>query len=52
MTANEAERALAELDRLLNDPDVQMDPMRVWTLADRLSGSVPATAQPTSQTSR
>ncbi|HEY8612177.1 MAG TPA: peptide chain release factor 1 [Roseomonas sp.] len=40
------EKALAELDRLLNDPDVRMDPERVWTLAGRLSDRatpVPAT---------
>ena len=31
------ERALSELDRLLNDPDVRMDPARVWALAETLS---------------
>ncbi|MBI0538883.1 peptide chain release factor 1 [Roseomonas sp. KE2513] len=31
------EKAQAELDRLLNDPDVRMDPERVWMLADHLS---------------
>jgi len=31
------ERAEAELDRLLNDPDVRMDPERVWMLAGSLS---------------
>ncbi len=44
MTETEAEKALAELDRLLNDPDVQMDPARVWALAGRLSRSTPGTA--------
>nr|MCV4209498.1 peptide chain release factor 1 [Roseomonas sp. SXEYE001] len=37
MTEAEAETTLAELDRLLNDPDVRMDPARVWALAGRLS---------------
>lgn len=37
MTEMEMERAQAELERLLNDPDVRMDPERVWTLADHLS---------------
>lgn len=31
------EMAEAELDRLLNDPDVRMDPERVWMLAGNLS---------------
>ena len=31
------ESALSELDRLLNDPDVRMDPARVWALAETLS---------------
>ncbi|SHK20581.1 hypothetical protein SAMN02745194_04432 [Roseomonas rosea] len=46
MTETEAEKALAELDRLLNDPDVQMDPARVWALAGRLSraGTAPETS--------
>ena len=37
MTDAEMEKAEAELERLLNDPDVRMDPERVWTLADHLS---------------
>jgi hypothetical protein len=40
MTDAEAEKALEELDRLLNDPDVRMDPARVWTLAARLSAPI------------
>jgi len=32
MTDNEYARKLDELDRLLNDPDVTMDPSRVWSL--------------------
>jgi len=32
MTDHENARRLDELDRLLNDPDVPMDPARVWSL--------------------
>lgn len=32
MTDGEFERKLDELDQLLNDPDVPMQPARVWAL--------------------
>ena len=32
--STEQARKLAELERLLNDPDTPMDPMRVWSLLD------------------
>ena len=32
MTEADYARMLAELDRLLNDPDVPMQPARVWSL--------------------
>jgi len=32
MTETEYTRKLDELDRLLNDPDVPIEPARVWTL--------------------
>jgi hypothetical protein len=32
MTDIEYQRKLGELDRLLNDPDVPMEPARVWSL--------------------
>lgn len=32
MSEAELERRMAELDRLLNDPDTRMDAERVWTL--------------------
>ena len=32
MTDADYERKLDELDRLLNDPDVPMEPSRVWSL--------------------
>jgi hypothetical protein len=38
MTQNDYTRKLDELDRLLNDPDVQMDPARVWSLLADLAG--------------
>ncbi|MBW8268439.1 hypothetical protein [Caldovatus aquaticus] len=37
MTDLEFESKLAELDRLLNDPDVQLDPHRIWALLAELS---------------
>ncbi len=33
------EAKLLELDRLLNDPEVQMDPHRVWSLLHEISGA-------------
>ena len=38
MTKDEYARKLRELDTLLNDPDVPMDPARVWALLADLSG--------------
>jgi hypothetical protein len=38
MTERDIEAKLAELDRLLNDPDVQMDPHKVWSLLAEVSG--------------
>lgn len=32
MSEAEIERRMAELDRLLNDPETRMDAERVWTL--------------------
>ncbi|HTW27105.1 MAG TPA: peptide chain release factor 1 [Acetobacteraceae bacterium] len=37
MTDNEYQRKLDELDRLLNDPDVPMQPERVWALLAEVS---------------
>jgi hypothetical protein len=37
MTELEFEAKLAELDRLLNDPEVRMDPVRIWSLLAELS---------------
>jgi hypothetical protein len=37
MTEREMDAKLAELDRLLNDPDTRMDPHRVWSLLAELS---------------
>jgi hypothetical protein len=39
MSEREMEAKLVELDRLLNDPDVRMDPHRVWLLLQEISGS-------------
>jgi hypothetical protein len=45
MTEREIETKLAEIDRLLNDPDTRMDPHRVWSLLAELS-AVPAPRTP------
>jgi hypothetical protein len=37
MTEAEYARKLDELDRLLNDPDVPMEPARVWSLLAELA---------------
>ncbi|GGC30970.1 hypothetical protein GCM10011504_06510 [Siccirubricoccus deserti] len=37
MTEREFQAKLAELDRLLNDPEIRMDPDRVWTLLAEIS---------------
>jgi len=37
MTDAEYARKLAELDRLLNDPDVPMEPTKVWSLLAELA---------------
>lgn len=39
MTERETESKLAELDRLLNDPETRMDPHRVWSLLAELSAA-------------
>jgi hypothetical protein len=39
-------RKLDELDRLLNDPDVPMDPDQVWALLAEVSQREPASRQP------
>jgi hypothetical protein len=41
MTEREIETKLAELDRLLNDPDTRMDPHKVWTLLAELQDKRP-----------
>jgi hypothetical protein len=37
MTDTDYTRKLAELERLLNDPDTRMEPARVWSLLDELA---------------
>jgi len=44
MTERDMESKLAELDRLLNDPDTRMDPHRVWSLLAEISGVAAVTA--------
>jgi hypothetical protein len=45
MTQAETERRMAELDRLLNDPETRMDAHRVWALlAELTAGADPLRA--------
>jgi hypothetical protein len=37
MTERDYQAKLDELDRLLNDPEVRMDPDRIWTLLAEIS---------------
>lgn len=37
MSEAEIERRMAELDRLLNDPEVRMDAARIWALLAEIS---------------
>ncbi|MDO9710109.1 peptide chain release factor 1 [Paracraurococcus lichenis] len=41
MTEREFEAKLAELDRLLNDPEIRMDPEHVWALLAEISTQEP-----------
>jgi hypothetical protein len=45
MTDTEYTCKLDELDRLLNDPDVPMEPARVWSLLAELSHPQDSAAQ-------
>ena len=40
MSESEIERRMAELDRLLNDPETRMDAERVWAILAEISRSV------------
>lgn len=42
MTEIEENTKMAELERLLNDPDVPMQPGRIWSLLDELMLREPA----------
>ena len=46
MSEAEIERRMAELDRLLNDPETRMDPERVWAILAELSRGAAAPASP------
>ena len=45
MTDAEYARKLDELDRLLNDPDVPMEPEKVWSLLAEIAQQDMAAAQ-------
>ena len=46
MTEAEFDAKLAEVDRLLNDPEVRLDPDRVWTLLAELASAATPTQPP------
>jgi len=46
MTDAEYARKLDELDRLLNDPDVPMEPAKVWSLLAEIAQRDMASQQP------
>jgi hypothetical protein len=50
MTEADYSRKLAELDRILNDPDTRLEPARVWALLAEVSARAPA--PPTPQAAR
>lgn len=37
MTQKDFDQKLDEVERLLNDPDVELEPSRVWSLLDEVS---------------
>ena len=41
---------LDELDRILNDPDVVMEPARVWSLLAEITASLPLPPEPNRET--
>lgn len=52
MTEFEIARTLDELDRLINDPSVPMQPERIWTLLAEVSHRYPGRAAPIGQPAR
>jgi hypothetical protein len=46
MTDDDNDRTLHELDRLLNDPDVPMQPMLIWRLLDEVAKHEAARSAP------
>ncbi|PZW42222.1 hypothetical protein C8P66_1188 [Humitalea rosea] len=40
MSDAERDQKIAELERLLNDPSVRMDPERIWALLAEVSGGL------------
>ena len=45
MTDTELSSKLDEIDRLLNDPDVSLEPARIWSLLAEVSGTPGELAQ-------
>jgi len=51
MTQIEYARKLDELEKLLNDPDVSLEPGRVWSLLDEIAVHAPEPGAATPQAS-
>lgn len=41
VTKDEYMAKIAEVDQLLNDPTVSLNPMRIWALLSELAGAIP-----------
>ena len=52
MTERELDQKVAELDRLLNDPETRMDPHKVWALLAEISRQCTTPAMTPGQTPR
>ena len=47
LSKSEYDARLDELDRILNDPEVPMEPARVWSLLAEIAGrEVPVSGEP------
>ena len=52
MTDDDNERTLHELDRLLNNPDVPMQPMLIWRLLGEVAKHEATSPAPNAATAR
>ncbi len=50
MTETEYRRKLSEVDRLLNDPELSLDPNKVWSLLADIAAHAASCSGPPQQT--